>query len=437
MKMVKSLLLGAAAGFVAFGAQAADLPGKAAPATYVKICDTYGAGYYYIPGTQTCLSVSGYAMALFAVDGAGAASNASTGYLSSYAAAEVSFDARTQTEYGLLRSLVSFYARRGANPEVAAAFGSTASDRNSWFALSNAFVQFGGLTAGYAPSFFNPISSLGTIDLGTLTTGIKKTNMLAYTASFGGGFLATVAIEDPAYFRSGFTTANATAFAPGAGTFLLNQTYAGVVLPDFVAALRVQQGWGAVQIAGALHELRGYGATLTGNDVISQLGYAVSAGAEINLDMLAKGDVLKLAAIYAYGSNVRLFNRNSIDGVTFANTWALGASGAVNFSDFDTTGGTLNVSSGYSLWASLKHFWTPAVSTTLFGGYISVDANSASALNDFQYGLVGGNAVYEITKGLFLGGELYWRTLNRQNSVGAQLGNDSAIGGTIQVKRTF
>src|SRR6185437_3910931 len=52
MKMVKSLLLGTAAGLVAIaGAQAADLPVKAKPVQYVKICSLYGAGFYYIPGT--------------------------------------------------------------------------------------------------------------------------------------------------------------------------------------------------------------------------------------------------------------------------------------------------------------------------------------------------------------------------------------------------
>ena len=56
MKMVKSLLLGTAAGLVAVaGAQAADMPVKAAPVQYVKICSLYGDGFYYIPGTDICL----------------------------------------------------------------------------------------------------------------------------------------------------------------------------------------------------------------------------------------------------------------------------------------------------------------------------------------------------------------------------------------------
>ena len=65
MKLVKSLLLGSAAGLAAVaGAQAADLPmRKAAPVDYVRVCTTYGAGYFYIPGTDTCLRISGYVQA--------------------------------------------------------------------------------------------------------------------------------------------------------------------------------------------------------------------------------------------------------------------------------------------------------------------------------------------------------------------------------------
>src|SRR3981189_1035566 len=61
MKLVKSLLLGSAAGLVAVvGAQAADLPVKAKPVQYVKICTLYGDGFYYIPGSDTCIRFSGY-----------------------------------------------------------------------------------------------------------------------------------------------------------------------------------------------------------------------------------------------------------------------------------------------------------------------------------------------------------------------------------------
>src|SRR3984893_12556750 len=63
MKMVKSLLLGTAAGFVAVaGAQAADMPVKAA-VQYVKICNLYGDGFFYLPGTNICVKIGGYVRA--------------------------------------------------------------------------------------------------------------------------------------------------------------------------------------------------------------------------------------------------------------------------------------------------------------------------------------------------------------------------------------
>ena len=70
MKMVKSLLLGSAAGVVAItGAQAADLPVKAKPVQYVKICTLYGDGFYYIPGSDTCIRFNGYIRADYNFNG--------------------------------------------------------------------------------------------------------------------------------------------------------------------------------------------------------------------------------------------------------------------------------------------------------------------------------------------------------------------------------
>jgi Porin subfamily len=55
MRKGKSLPLAIAAVVAAAaGAQAADMPVKAKPVQYVKICSLYGDGFYYIPGTDTC-----------------------------------------------------------------------------------------------------------------------------------------------------------------------------------------------------------------------------------------------------------------------------------------------------------------------------------------------------------------------------------------------
>ena len=61
MNAMKGLLLGTAAGLVAMSsAQAADLPVKAKPVEYVKVCSLYGAGFFYVPGTDTCLKIGMY-----------------------------------------------------------------------------------------------------------------------------------------------------------------------------------------------------------------------------------------------------------------------------------------------------------------------------------------------------------------------------------------
>ena len=58
---MKSLLAGGVAALVSVGAaQAADLPmTKAEAVEYVKICSEFGEGFFYIPGTDTCLKISG------------------------------------------------------------------------------------------------------------------------------------------------------------------------------------------------------------------------------------------------------------------------------------------------------------------------------------------------------------------------------------------
>ena len=62
MKMVRSLLLGSAAALIAVGgAQAEGARGK--PVQYVKICDLYGNGFYYLPGTDICVKLGGYVRA--------------------------------------------------------------------------------------------------------------------------------------------------------------------------------------------------------------------------------------------------------------------------------------------------------------------------------------------------------------------------------------
>ena len=113
MKLVKSLLLGSAAGLAAVaGAQAADLPvAKAAPVEYVRVCSTYGAGFFYIPGTETCLRVGGRVRADYLY---GEPLDRAEDAIGFRARGRLNIDARTATAYGLLRAYIRFEITRSS-----------------------------------------------------------------------------------------------------------------------------------------------------------------------------------------------------------------------------------------------------------------------------------------------------------------------------------
>ena len=69
MTTLRNLILGSAAVLLATGsAGAADLPVKAKAVEYVKVCSLYGAGFWYIPGTDTCIKLGGYLRAEVALN---------------------------------------------------------------------------------------------------------------------------------------------------------------------------------------------------------------------------------------------------------------------------------------------------------------------------------------------------------------------------------
>src|ERR1700729_3506645 len=116
MKLTAHLLLGSAAALMTVaGAQAADLPTrKAAPVEYVRICAVHGPGFFYIPGSDTCIRIGGRARFEYVY---GSTNNKSTDPSSFTALARISLDARTSTDYGLLRAYlrVEFNRRSGNN----------------------------------------------------------------------------------------------------------------------------------------------------------------------------------------------------------------------------------------------------------------------------------------------------------------------------------
>ncbi|WP_292611946.1 porin, partial [Nitrobacter sp. 62-13] len=173
MKFMKSFFLGSAAGLVIIsGTQAADLPLKAKAVEYVKICSLYGAGFYYIPGTDTCIKLGGYVRADMGINtnlmfagntvGAGGAQNRFSNAFTWRSRADLNVDTRTATEYGVVRTYMETVFSWTSGGYAGAGNGATMYDGNRNGAVSGgqlgvyyAFIQFAGFTVGRAASQFS------------------------------------------------------------------------------------------------------------------------------------------------------------------------------------------------------------------------------------------------------------------------------------------
>src|SRR6202163_3823852 len=279
MKMVKSLILGSAAGLLAMsGAQAADLPVKAKAVEYVRICSLYGAGFFYIPGTDTCLKLGGYLRVDTTFNGGAHGSPAWSGdlgqqdryrnYFVGRSRMALTVDTRTATEYGVVRTFgqadfqFQTQGNSTANPASAAAVPTaTAYFQNpgeGYVAVEYAFIQFAGFTFGKSSSAYaSPWNgSPGNITSNLLggNTTVTGVNNIQYTAQFGNGVSGTIGLDDPVVFNR-TAVWNISTGIGGAGTG--GNAYAGVHAPDIVGNIRVDQAWGLFQISGAAHEVSG------------------------------------------------------------------------------------------------------------------------------------------------------------------------------------
>ena len=115
MITARTLILGSAAGLMALsGAQAADLPVKAKAVEYVRICSLYGAGFFFIPGTDTCIKIGGYLRADVTFNGGAHGAPGWSGdfgqhnryadYFVARSRMALTVDTRTATEYGVVRT---------------------------------------------------------------------------------------------------------------------------------------------------------------------------------------------------------------------------------------------------------------------------------------------------------------------------------------------
>jgi hypothetical protein len=203
---IKSLLLGSAAALVAVsGARAADavVIAEPEPMEYVRVCDTYGVGFYYIPGTETCLKVSGYIRYDIGVGARGIqdtvdklddAEDDVENYNDTYykrARFQLRLDSRAETELGTLRT----YAAINFQYDVENDYQTYTQDE---LAIEHAYIELGGFRVGKTDSLFATFTgySSGVSNDGLVPYAPFGTHQIAYTFTGGNGFTAAVALEE-------------------------------------------------------------------------------------------------------------------------------------------------------------------------------------------------------------------------------------------------
>jgi Porin subfamily len=402
--ILKGLALGSAAGLVALSsAQAADLPAKAKAVEYVKICTLYGAGFYYIPGTDTCIRIGG-AMRLgttfnggswdvpFFQGGTGGANSYNRSYYTARERFYLNVDTRTQTEYGVVRTYASLlFDYNQGRDNIAGGF-----IENDFL-----FIQFAGFTFGKAVSEFDPQWALSKPIIGTTTgalsgsqddTGIPQ---LAYTAEFGGGFSGTLSLEDAQPYRSAgvvntsLTGTNAllgpfggatVGYGTTANTFQGN-AQGGDHIPDIVGNLRFDQAWGTFHIGAAAHEVHGtyYNpADSTTGHPDATWGYAVTGAFELKNLPTGNGDSLKVQAAFANGAAKYIFG-GSYDSAGAGRFAKLGDGGMAFGYVLDGVYGNgtdIHKSDAWQAAAFYEHYWTPTWRTSVFGSYSHISYGS-------------------------------------------------------------
>jgi hypothetical protein len=451
MAPLRGLLLGCVVA-VTSGAQAADLPVKgAAPVDYVRVCPAYGTGFFYVPGTDSCLRIGGRVRADYLYQEPFTRAQDAIGFR---ARGRLNVDYRTMTEYGLLRTYLRYEIDR--NTGVFAGDGQVGTNPK----VRQAFVQFGGLTAGRALSFFSdpdlPVPNFG--DLRFDDPSNADINLFAYTFSFGSGFSATLSLEDSIERRNNneyvFPLFAPPAFAP------IPFTFGGERMPDVVANVRYTGSWGGAQLSGAVHQIRDVAAGATTVDGVivpvinpitglpnpafadTDYGFAAALNAYANIPFLGVGDTAWVSATYTDGA-VAYINAGQTDPIS--NSFISAGPLALAFADafVDPFTGDFKTNKAYGIAGGINHNLTPTVETNIFGSFMRFDASgvgqsvvpvnaatvaagtagTVTGVADFNEYRIGGNAIWKPVSGLQLGAEVLYARIDPRGRVAVPITN--------------
>ena len=429
MKLLKGVILGSVASLVTIGAaQAADLPVKAKAVEYVRICSAYGTGFWYIPGTDTCMKLGGYVRADVTFNGSIHGQPAWSGdlgqnnryrdYFTDRARMALTVDTRTATEYGVVCTFTQAnfqFSTLGSNTfnpntvNMVAPIGSANlldTPGSGYVATEYIFIQFAGFTFGksasaYATPWQGFPGNISSFLLGGQNTDTGVNN-IQYTAQFGNGVSGTIGLDDPVVWdRTNVYNLSLALNATLGGS----NAYAGVHAPDIVGNIKVDQAWGLFQISADAHEVSGSynvlntagapagatglaGAAPTGLSEISghpdaKWGGSVMAALNIKNIPTGVGDDLKMDVSYAKGNtkNVIATAAASPSFAMFGNSGRADAYQSVGFGAttdavylpaFAGGDGSLHLTESYGIRGAFNHNWDPHWTTSLYGSYSAV-----------------------------------------------------------------
>jgi hypothetical protein len=229
---IKSLLLGSAAALaVVSGAHAADavVAAEPEPVDYVRICDAYGAGYFFIPGTETCLKVGGKVRTEGQWNNA---YNENSHYGTWWhTRTELNLDTATDTEWGPLKTqtIIRWDWDDG---------GSTSTNM-LW-----SYIQLGGFLVGKTDSQYNQWIGYAAdvINDDVIYDGPYELNQMTYLYDSGAGFTGVISLED--------SNSNGTANSYGSGFWAADTEKDDHYAPDVVAGLGYKAGNFGFKVVG-------------------------------------------------------------------------------------------------------------------------------------------------------------------------------------------
>jgi hypothetical protein len=422
MKMVKSLVLGSAAGLIAMsGAQAADLPVKAKAVEYVRICSLYGAGFFYIPGTDTCIKLGGYLRVDTTFNGSIYDQPAWSGdlgqgnryrdYFAARSRMALTVDTRTATEYGVVRTFAqgdfqfttfnssslnpSSFITNSAGNGLSGLLGNVG---EGYVAVEYVFLQFAGFTFGKSSSAYatpwNGYPGNNTSFLLGGNDSVTGINNIQYTWQFGNGVSGSIGLDDSVAFNR----TNIWNLGSGLNATGINgSAYGGDHAPDIVGNIRIDQAWGLFQFSAAGHDVNAsynilspsaIGGFVVPNNLSEISGHpsdkwggSVMAALQIKNIPTGPGDDIKMDGSFAWGDT-----KNVISTSSGSPSFAMfgGSSRAYNSIGFGSTsdavylpaifGGTgdLKLTKSFGFRGAFNHNWDPYWSSSLFGSWSAV-----------------------------------------------------------------